>query len=229
MTQACGTETCPITCDEIGCPDTVVPYAPAGLKPLKAYPDLSCAQLACGHRFHAPALLVHFMRNSLTCPLCRAGANTLPTKSSLPIRLEPWFRQTYDAISLDIEAEEQLAVESDQATAREYVLEQTRSLLRTLPAHDVVQLLHMDEVDVSATVFFYRLSSESPVRLLGMTMPLHLVQPQWSEVRVRVHIATPASLTNTYTHDAGNTIPSTQRPASRSQPHNQRHSQCTLN
>ena len=176
-----GAETCPITCDEIGSPDTVVPYAPSDLTPLKAHPELACAVMSCGHRYHAPALLVHFMRNGLTCPMCRAGTAALPTKTSLPIRQEEWFRKTYDAIAHEHEEDARIAMENDQAVARAYVMDQTRMLVRS---GDFVRLLRNDEVTVTATIYFYRTSSNSPHPLLGMALPMHVVMtPGSSEVR----------------------------------------------
>ena len=185
--RPCTPELCAITCEDIGSPDAVVPFAPSNMTPLKAHPHLSCAALSCGHRFHASALLVHFMRNSLTCPLCRSGASTLPTKASLPIRKEPWFRETHAAITRDIAEAERLAIESDQAMAREYVMEQTQTLLRVMPPHELAHILRMDDVTVTATFFFYRIAtgfsqdSDQPIPLLGMTMPLNLVLPRYNE------------------------------------------------
>ena len=160
------TELCPITCEEIGNPDTIVPYAPSDITPLHMQPHLSCATLVCGHRFHASALLVHFMRNRLLCPLCRAGTNAMPTKTCLPLRQEKWFRQTYEAIIKDIEVEEHAAIESDQALAREIVLEQTQSILQSFHANEL-------NINLTATFLFYR--SENSLPILGLELPLQLI------------------------------------------------------
>lgn len=175
-------EICPITCEEIGSPDSVVPYAPSKLTPFKAYPTLSRASLTCGHKFHAPAILVHFMRNGLTCPMCRAGASGLPTKASLPIRQEEWFRQTYEAISRENEADERAAVEDDHAMAHAMILEQTNMLLQTLSSDDFVRQLRLDDIMVTATVYFFR-DDHPTLPPLGMPMDMHLMVMPRAEVR----------------------------------------------
>lgn len=50
------------------------------------FPHLSCAEITlCGHRFDVRALLIHFMRNGMRCPLCRAGVNSpLSCRTSFP-------------------------------------------------------------------------------------------------------------------------------------------------
>ena len=92
-------EICAITTEPIGSVDAEVPFAPAG-PPLSACPQLTCAELPCGHRFHASAILVHLLRNSLRCPLCRAGCDACARKTRLP-RGEPWFTHTSTAVEAD--------------------------------------------------------------------------------------------------------------------------------
>ena len=71
--------------------------------------------------------------------------------------------------------------------AREYVMEQTQTLLRVMPPHELAHILRMDDVTVTATFFFYRIAtgfsqdSDQPIPLLGMTMPLNLVLPRYNE------------------------------------------------
>ena len=56
----CGEEEviCSITYEPIGSADAFVPFAPSGVPPLSKFPTYTCATLACGHQFHAAAILV---------------------------------------------------------------------------------------------------------------------------------------------------------------------------
>ena len=72
-------ELCSITSEPIGSADVEVPYAPSDKHCIFSHlHHLTCAEMPCGHRFHATALLVHLMRNGLRCPLCRSGSDKLP-------------------------------------------------------------------------------------------------------------------------------------------------------
>jgi hypothetical protein len=45
---------------------------------------LRCMSLPCGHRFSAMALAYHFMKNSMSCPLCRDGCKQTMARTCLP-------------------------------------------------------------------------------------------------------------------------------------------------
>ena len=68
--------TCSITLDHIGTnPDALlgITIGPT-IVPLRAKPANTAARLPCGHTFNAMALIVHFTKNNMQCPLCRNGS-----------------------------------------------------------------------------------------------------------------------------------------------------------
>jgi hypothetical protein len=93
-----GTKTreCPITCEamdaEYMCPwfkDGQTPCPPLMQPPLA---HMNCLRVVwCGHEFNARALVMHFLRNSMSCPLCRHGHTSakLAVESSFP-GVAPW-------------------------------------------------------------------------------------------------------------------------------------------
>ena len=162
-------EACPITSEPIGHPDVEVPYAPAGVQcVLASAPSLTCAQLPCGHRFHATAILVHMMRNGMRCPMCRAGVDALPKKSRLPAN-ETWFTHTSAAVERAHTQDRAEAVAEDRAVAREMA----SAALRHATMSD---LLPDTRVIVWATLWL----SDPPagVRLAGVPIPLALSATQ---------------------------------------------------
>ena len=94
-------EPCSITHEAIGSPTYTVPYygntkkrkKQQGCPPvLSKYPHLQCAKIAeCGHSFDARALMVHFLRNSMTCPLCRAGDASIVMSAAATFPREEWL------------------------------------------------------------------------------------------------------------------------------------------
>ena len=79
-------EHCSITLEPIGEPPASLQFIPLSRNPL-----LTCAEMeVCGHRFNAMALIAHFAKNSMTCPMCRAGLakNRMDVCASFPN--EPW-------------------------------------------------------------------------------------------------------------------------------------------
>ena len=60
-------DTCPITMEPLGASDGDVLFEDA--------PNLNAARLACGHCFNGKALVCHWMRNHMRCPLCREGGD----------------------------------------------------------------------------------------------------------------------------------------------------------
>ena len=100
---------CPITHDSIGSPAYSLP--PIAIPPKKRHkkgeddclppvaPGLHCMQISeCGHCFDGRALLIHFMRNSMNCPLCRCGnaIAVLDAKKSFP-DAPPWVAEAEQA------------------------------------------------------------------------------------------------------------------------------------
>lgn len=82
-------------------------------EPFSDCPKLLCAQLApCGHRFDARALLIHFMRNNMCCPICRAGLSVpLSAKRSFPE--EPWICEMEEAIQEEARHEKNNQINED--------------------------------------------------------------------------------------------------------------------
>ena len=79
-------EQCSITLGPIGEPPLSLQAVPLSSDPL-----LTCAEMeVCGHRFNAMALIAHFAKNAMTCPMCRAGLanNKMDMRASFPN--EPW-------------------------------------------------------------------------------------------------------------------------------------------
>ena len=120
---------CSITYEPIGSLDAYVPFAPPGLPPLSGHPSLTCGKLSCGHKFHASAILVHYMRNGMRCPLCRAGQDALPCSESFP-KNEPWFQTTAANIAADIAVEMETHRQEDAETARLMMLDQVEVMVR---------------------------------------------------------------------------------------------------
>lgn len=65
-------ETCSITLDPIH-EDAEIHGFKIQYTPMQRYPRHTCIQLPCQHRFNGMALLIHCVRNTMTCPMCRAG------------------------------------------------------------------------------------------------------------------------------------------------------------
>jgi len=98
-------EVCPITHEPMGSPSYTVPYYQGSKKRrkkqaeeegcppvLSKHPHLQCAQIVeCKHSFDARALMIHFLRNSMTCPLCRAGDPSIVMSASATFPREEWL------------------------------------------------------------------------------------------------------------------------------------------
>ena len=82
------------------------------------------AHLCCGHTFNACALALHFLSNTMTCPVCRAGPHEAMCPETVPVNVRRLFAgmqpetRVVSGISLnfdrnDIASEVRLLVESD--------------------------------------------------------------------------------------------------------------------
>lgn len=88
-------------------------------------PALTKASLPCGHGFHALALLYHFAKNSMTCPICRAGhAKAQITEQSVPFHMRKHFAAHLASLRAE-ESNEQIAADA-VAAARMLELEVSR-------------------------------------------------------------------------------------------------------
>lgn len=113
-------EECSITLEPIG--EYSLPFLPDGVRSvIPTQPALAKASLPCGHGFSALALLYHFAKNSMTCPICRAGhAKAVMTEQSVPVHLRKHFSKHLASLRLE-ESHEQVAAD---ALAAAHVLEQ---------------------------------------------------------------------------------------------------------
>lgn len=110
-------EECSITMEAIGT------YRPPFMPPsfahahvIKNQPTLTKATLPCGHSFDAMAVVYHFMKNSMTCPCCRAGiAGARMAEQSIPPHMRRAFAQ-HMAHSRREEEREQIAADAMAAT-----------------------------------------------------------------------------------------------------------------
>lgn len=123
----------------------------------------------CGHRFDVRALLIHFMRNTMTCPLCRAGVGStiLSCQSSFPE--EAWMCEAETRIQSEKEKEENRRQQEDGILAGRL---QSMYYHVTLPSM-LLSTLH--EQTVNASLFFY----DMPVPALNAETnyyPIHGMQ-----------------------------------------------------
>lgn len=114
-------EECSITLEPIQ--EYTLPFLPDSVPPavMPSQPNLTKASLPCGHGFSALALLYHFAKNSMTCPICRAGhAKALMTEQSVPVHLRRHFSKHLANLRRE-ESREQVAAD---ALAAAHVLQQ---------------------------------------------------------------------------------------------------------
>lgn len=128
------------------------------------HPTLSCAEMVlCGHRFDVRALLIHFMRNSMSCPLCRAGVSNgsvLSCKTSFP--QEKWICEAENRIQIEKAKEENLRQQEDEMLAGSlqihslyYQMSIPSMILNTLQAHSVIASLFFYDMPVSSQANYH--------------------------------------------------------------------------
>lgn len=66
-------------------------------------PDYGCMQLSCNHRFNTAALLVHFVKNSMTCPVCRQGLNSERLSLTSSFAGEPWLEKMQHILGSELQ------------------------------------------------------------------------------------------------------------------------------
>ncbi len=97
LTEAWGPdECCSITLDSI-CRGPEIQNCVLDYSPLQSKPHHKCVQLGCGHRFNGMALLMHFAKNCMICPVCRSGIENEKLDYFLSFPGEPWL-QTFTNI-----------------------------------------------------------------------------------------------------------------------------------
>ena len=141
-------EECSITLESI--PDYRLPFLQDGPNSvLETQPNLTKASLPCGHGFNALALLYHFAKNSMTCPICRAGhAKAVMTEQSIPVHVRKHFSRHLASLRAE-ESHEQIAAD---ALAAARMLEQEVSRRNNsgfMPMTRIVLILYaFDTLDV---------------------------------------------------------------------------------
>jgi hypothetical protein len=99
LSEPSPTEECSITLEPIR--DYRLPFLPPETPSCVVVdePGLSKASLPCGHGFNAMALIYHFAKNSMTCPICRAGHHHAQMAAqSIPAHARKHFVKHLDSL-----------------------------------------------------------------------------------------------------------------------------------
>lgn len=144
-------EECSITLDPIS--DYRLPFLPQEVPScvMTGEPGLTKASLPCGHSFNAMALLYHFTKNSMTCPICRAGhPHAQMASQSLPFHARKHFTQHLESLHTQ-EVNDQIAADANLAAR---ILQQEVSRRASggfMPMTRIVLLLHAyDSMDAGS-------------------------------------------------------------------------------
>lgn len=80
-------------------------------------------QLECQHKFHASSLVLHFLTNSMRCPVCREGCDNAMTLTSIPHELRSDFARKVASIPQPLETSRVIHVHLDEAAVnRDWIL-----------------------------------------------------------------------------------------------------------
>lgn len=146
-----------------------LPFVPASFKKshlIKDQPSLTKATLPCGHSFSALALVYHFLKNSMTCPCCRAGkAGEKMGEQSVPQHMRRFFSR-HLARTRTEEEREQIA--SDAMAAAQILQHEVSS---TYHHHDFLSL-SVTRLILSLYPYATLDSSSSPGPMLVLELPL---------------------------------------------------------
>lgn len=85
FTQPGEEEECPVVMETMA--NYRAPFAPDASSWFEDSPELSKATLPCKHSFSSMALLFHFARNHMCCPVCRQGHDEPMSPQSFPVYL----------------------------------------------------------------------------------------------------------------------------------------------
>ena len=78
----------------------------------------NCIQLQCEHCFNASAILIHFLTNSMTCPVCRDGVEAKMDPTCLPAEIQTAFhyeRDNIEARNINTEVEPTIIINLDES------------------------------------------------------------------------------------------------------------------
>lgn len=171
LSEPAADEECSITLEPIR--EYRLPFIPEEAQhcAVEGEPALTKASLPCGHGFHALALLYHFAKNSMTCPICRAGhAKAQMTEQSVPHHVRKHFSAHLASLRME-ENNEQIAADA-MAAARMLELEVSRlNNAGFMPMTRIVLILYVYD-----TMELWRRDSpgqQSPVEpILALELPL---------------------------------------------------------
>lgn len=134
-------EECSITMEPIA--DYRLPFVPEKFKKqhlIKNQPTLTKATLPCGHSFSALALVYHFLKNSMTCPCCRAGqANERMGEQFVPSHMRRFFSKQ---LALSRTEEEQEQITHDAMAAAQMMQYEVSYEILSLPVTRMVLSLY---------------------------------------------------------------------------------------
>jgi hypothetical protein len=140
------------------------PFVPQSFKKshlIKDQPSLTKATLPCGHSFSALALVYHFLKNSMTCPCCRAGtAGERMGEQSVPQHMRRFFSK-HLARTRTEEEREQIA--SDAMAAAQMLQHEVSYEFLSLPVTRLV-------LSLSAFTSMDRSSSPDPTLVLELPL-----------------------------------------------------------
>lgn len=155
-------EECAITMEPMA--EYRLPFVPDTFKKqclIKTQPTLTKATLPCGHGFSALALVYHFLKNSMTCPCCRAGqANERMGEKFVPPHMRRFFSKQ---LALTRTAEEQEQITTDALAAAQMLQYEVSYEILALPVTRLV---------LSLFAFSSLDSSSSPEPTLALELPL---------------------------------------------------------
>lgn len=73
-------------------PDVTPEFVPVNTPLFEFDPSINMAQISeCGHSFHALSLVYHFIRNCMSCPICRRGKYTLSAARNAHMQFYTWL------------------------------------------------------------------------------------------------------------------------------------------
>lgn len=107
-------EVCPISLEEMR--DYHLDFLP-GCTFRKGHPDCKKMSMQCGHSFSAMALVYHFRKRSLSCPMCRQGTEERLHAACIPFHFKP---QMLLKIAQDEKHDKEEQEREDYATAMDF-------------------------------------------------------------------------------------------------------------
>jgi hypothetical protein len=159
-------ETCPITMEPLGTP------ALEG-QLFDGAPEINAVRLACGHGCNGMALVYHWMRNHMRCPLCRKGGDfQLAASNFTGGWAAEWERSTreiakreqLDALRHEEELLRRLLHESLLPDDTDFDMHVVIDVLSLGGPFDAAEPLVMH--DIHTVVYFYTADDDDPPRVL---------------------------------------------------------------